>query len=53
MHRIAIDARLTYYTQAGIAQYTRHLTRALAGKNPGSRIYRRPPIVAHRPRGES
>jgi glycosyltransferase involved in cell wall biosynthesis len=27
---VAIDARLMYYRRAGIAQYTRHLTRALA-----------------------
>lgn len=30
MARIGIDARLTYYTQGGIAQYTQHLIRALA-----------------------
>ncbi len=28
--RVVIDARLMYYRRAGIAQYTRHLTRALA-----------------------
>jgi glycosyltransferase involved in cell wall biosynthesis len=28
--RIGIDARLTYYTQGGIAQYTQHLVRAFA-----------------------
>lgn len=28
--RVAIDGRLMYYRRAGIAQYTRHLTRALA-----------------------
>lgn len=30
MVRIGLDARLTYYTQAGIAQYTQHLIRELA-----------------------
>ncbi len=30
MARIGIDARLTYYSQAGIAQYTQHLIRELA-----------------------
>ena len=30
MARIGIDARLTYYTQGGIAQYTQHLIRELA-----------------------
>ncbi len=28
--RVVIDARLMYYRRAGISQYTRHLTRALA-----------------------
>lgn len=31
MARIGIDARLTYYTQGGIAQYTQHIIRELAG----------------------
>ncbi len=34
MARIGIDARLTYYTQGGIAQYTQHLIRALAALEP-------------------
>ena len=29
-YRIGIDARLTYYRQGGIAQYTQHLIRELA-----------------------
>lgn len=31
MAHIGIDARLTYYTQGGIAQYTQHIIRELAG----------------------
>ena len=31
MARIGIDARLAYYTQGGIAQYTQHIIRELAG----------------------
>lgn len=34
MARIGIDARLTYYTQGGIAQYTQCLIRALAALEP-------------------
>jgi glycosyltransferase involved in cell wall biosynthesis len=38
MIRIGIDARLTYYSQAGIAQYTQHLIREL-GKLDASNRY--------------
>ncbi len=34
MARIGIDARLTHYTQGGIAQYTQRLIRALAALEP-------------------
>lgn len=37
MH-IAIDARLVYYTRAGIGQYTLRLTEALAAAFPGDRF---------------
>jgi glycosyltransferase involved in cell wall biosynthesis len=37
MH-VAIDARLVYYTRAGIGEYTLRLTRALAEAYPGDRI---------------
>lgn len=35
MARIGIDARLTYYTQGGIAQYTQHLIREMAELETG------------------
>jgi glycosyltransferase involved in cell wall biosynthesis len=37
MYNIGIDARLTYYTQAGIAQYTQHLIRELAAIDSSNR----------------
>ncbi len=35
MARIGIDARLAYYTQGGISQYTQHIIRELAGLETG------------------
>ncbi|MFQ5577865.1 MAG: glycosyltransferase family 1 protein, partial [Anaerolineae bacterium] len=38
--RIGIDARLVYYSKAGIGQYIIHLTKALAQlKTPGNSFY--------------
>jgi len=37
MVRIGIDARLTYYSQAGIAQYTQHLIRELGALDASHR----------------
>ena len=39
MARIGIDARLTYYTQGGIAQYTQHLIREFAGLDSPHRFF--------------
>ena len=36
MYRIGIDARLTFYSQAGISQYTQHLVGQLARLDPES-----------------
>ena len=53
MH-VAIDARLVYYTRAGIGEYTLRLTHALAAAYPGDRFtllqdFRNgPPLVAAR-----
>ena len=37
--RIGIDARLIHYSQAGIAQYTTHLVKALARIDPEDQFF--------------
>ncbi len=39
MSRIGIDARLSYYTQGGIAQYAQHLIHEFAAIAPGHRLF--------------